>query len=67
MIHFYLFKMIFLQHVARDIIQVSLPLMCNGNQDNDFDKLCQVKFLLMVFLCFYFRGLIQVSFISDME
>ena len=27
--------------------------MYNGNQDNDFDKLCLAEFLLIVFLCFY--------------
>ena len=27
--------------------------MYNGNQGNDFDKLCLAEFLLIVFLCFY--------------
>ena len=30
--------------------QVSLPLIYNGNEDNDFDKLCSAEFLLIVFL-----------------
>ena len=30
---------------------VSLPLIYNGNQDNDFDELCWAEFLLL-FLCF---------------
>ena len=32
-------------------------LICNGNHDNDFDKLRKGKFLLMAFLCFYFHDL----------
>ena len=32
-------------------------LICKGNHDNDFDKLCKGKFLLMAFLCFYFHYL----------
>ena len=43
--HLYLFKMIHLQHVARDIFQVSLSLICNWNQNNGFDKLCYAEFL----------------------
>ena len=30
--------------------QVSLPLMCNGYGDNDFDKLCLAEFVLILFL-----------------
>ena len=30
--------------------------MCNGNQDNDFDKFCSDEFLFIILLCFYFHG-----------
>ena len=35
--------------------KISLPLMCNGNKDNGFDELCETKFPLIIFLCFYFH------------
>ena len=40
-------------------IQVSLQLMYNRNQDNDFDELCKTEFLLILFLCFCFHGIVQ--------
>ena len=54
MIYFYLFKIIFFMYPVAPI-QVPLLFFQNGNQDNDFDKLCRAEFLLMVFLCFYFH------------
>ena len=45
--------------------QESLPLMCDGNQDNDFDRLCSPEFLLTVFSCFYFHALILMFYLTS--
>ena len=50
-----LFKYIgneFLQHIARGIISCIITVNAQWNQDNNFDKLLQMEFLLIVFLFF---------------
>ena len=50
------FKLIFCN--IRGIFLCIITVMYNGNQDNNFNKLCErEEFSLIVFLCFYFHGM----------
>ena len=49
------FKLIFCN--IRGIFLCIITDMYNGNQDNNFSKLCEREFSLIVFLCFYFHGM----------
>ena len=46
-----------MEHVVS--FQLTLPSMCNRNQDNDVTQLCLEEILLLIFLRFYFHAIIE--------